>query len=225
MKFLHPLTIPRRTALDHAGATHKADPPVPVGRALWPLGAFGVRKVTLEIWDPANTRLRRSFEGLTGVPGCLAVWDGKLYFDGNENTSPTYTGASDVFMSAEVDWSTSHSQKYWWKAKDTFQEDRVAIRLVDWHDGEFESVSDDPGDFAYIDGTPEFPDLRATLKKNGAYKDFDDFFDDIATSWSLKLTYKRGDQDQETVISTTTLFNPASESFSLNSFFSSSDIA
>ncbi len=45
MKFLRPAKIPRRIAVDHAGAAHKADPVVPVGCALWPLGTFGVRKV------------------------------------------------------------------------------------------------------------------------------------------------------------------------------------
>ena len=52
--------------------------------------------------DKAKNDHRPETLGLLGQGRISTMWDGKLYVDGNEGTTPYYTQASDVFMQATI---------------------------------------------------------------------------------------------------------------------------
>jgi len=146
-----------------------------------------VDHVELKVWDPAypNAQRHRIINGDSGDPCLSKMWDGKLYVDGNESTTPYYTQASDVFMQATIHWNPLSPSKPWENSGDsnTFDEDRYAIVASDGT----QPVSSSPTNFAWIGATPSMPALSATLVANG------DAQPPTGTSWQMTITFPRGD--------------------------------
>jgi hypothetical protein len=118
------------------------------------------------------------------------MWDGKLYVDGNENTTPYYTQASDVFMQATIHWNPLSPSKPWENVdSNTFDEDRYAIIASDG----IQRVSSSPTNFAWINAgsattPPTMPALSARLAANGCAQIPAYLF------WKLTITFARPDK-------------------------------
>jgi len=114
------------------------------------------------------------------------MWNGKLYVDGNESTTPYYTQASDVFMQATIHWNPLSPSKSWENNGDsnTFDEDRYAIVASDGT----QPVSSCPTNFAWINSAPAMPPLGAWLIVNGDAQIPSYLF------WKLTITFPRPDK-------------------------------
>jgi len=153
-----------------------------------PMPTGWINHIELTVWDPAVPSHKRVISGPSGQAWISTMWDGKLYMDGNENGTPFYTQASDVFMSATVFWNPLSPSKPWENVDETtFQEPRYAIVASDGA----QPVSSCPTNFAWINAgdattSPSMPALNAHLAKST-----DDISLPTTANWKLAITFPR----------------------------------